>query len=163
MSCHQVCILADQTELSLLLSTRGRPLPGVMTCGKKSVFLTDLFEVLFGFKAPAAHLRLDHFHFRILAFAEALVEAALGGGTHLRVTLVLQCPVHALRFWRARVLVVRLAVAARDLRQVGHAHLHLPYGLVTLSMGENRYMLKYMFKCLEENNLNMKKQMCVAE
>lgn len=135
--------LADQISLSLPLSIQGRPSPGVVTLRKTSVFLTDLFEVLFGFEAPASRLRLDHFHFWILPFVEALVEAELRGGTHLRVTLVLQRPIHALRFLRARALVTRLAVAAWDFWQVGHTHLHFPYGLVTLSRGENLYMLKY--------------------
>lgn len=129
--------MADQTELSLPLFTQGRLSPGVMMWRKTSVFLTDLFELLFGFEAPASLLCLDHLHFWILAFVEALVEATVGGGTHLRVTLVLQRPVHTHRFLSARSLVTRFAVAAWDLRQVGHTHLHLPYGLVTLSRDEN--------------------------
>lgn len=106
------------------------------------VFLTDLFEILFGFEAPATRLRLDHLHFWILPFVEALVEAALSGGTHLRVTLVLQRPVHTLRLLRARAFVSRLAVAMWDLGQVSHKHLHLSYGLVTLSRGERYTGLK---------------------
>ena len=74
-----------------------------------------LLNAPFGPEAPASPLRFDDFRIRVEPLRKALVLAALSGGAHLRVTLVLQHSVQALGVQAAGVLVGWLAVAAGDL------------------------------------------------
>lgn len=97
-----------------------------MTVKRRGYFLlTYLLDVRHTDQTPAPGQRSEDFHRCVLALCEGLVLTPLPRHTHLRVALVHQHPVDALRVDAARVLVRRLTVAARDLRQVGGKDLHL--------------------------------------
>lgn len=91
-----------------------------------------LLNAPFGPEAPASSLRFDDFCIRVEPLCEALVLATISGWAHLRVTLVLQHSVQALRFQAARVLIGWLAVTAGNLWQVCNLDLYLSYDFVSL-------------------------------
>lgn len=90
------------------------------------LLLSYLLDVRHGTQTPAAGQRSVDLHRTVLALGEGLVLAPLPCGAHLGVALVHQHAVDALRVGAARVLVRGLAVATRDLREVGRDDLHLP-------------------------------------
>lgn len=90
------------------------------------LLLSYLLDVRHGTQTPAAGQRSVDLHRTVLPLGEGLVLAPLPCSAHLRVALVHQHAVDALRVGAARVLVRGLAVATRDLREVGCDDLHLP-------------------------------------
>jgi len=97
-----------------------------------------LFDVKDGAEPPAPGQGPEDLHGGVLALGVGLVLAALAGHAHLRVALVHQHAVDALRVHAARVLVRRLAVAARHLRQVRRDDLHLSDWPVDLEEGNKK-------------------------
>lgn len=93
---------------------------------------SHLLQVLFGLQAPPSAIGLDDFSVGVQAFGEALIVAAIPSLTDLRVTLVLQHAVQTLRVLTARPLICGFTIAARDLREVRHVHLHLANRLIGL-------------------------------
>lgn len=96
---------------------------------------THLLDVFQGEEAPALASRTDDLGVGVLALGEVLVVAALTGWAHLRVALVQEHAVQALRLEVARPLVRRLAVTLGDLGHVCRVHLHPPVRLVDLRNG----------------------------
>lgn len=95
-----------------------------------------LLDVSQGDQPPAFPGGLDDLGVWVEPLGEVLVAAALAAGTHLRVALVLQHAVQALRLEAARPLVRRFAVTLGDLGDVGGVHLDLPHRFVDLESQE---------------------------
>lgn len=75
----------------------------------------NLLDVGHAAQAPSSRERAEDLHVTVLPLGEALVLAALACRAHLRVALVHQHAVDALRVDAAGVFIRGLAVAARDL------------------------------------------------
>lgn len=96
---------------------------------------SHLLDVAQADQAPTFAGGLDNLGLWIQTFGEVLVTAALPTGTHLRVALVLQHAVQALRLKPTRPLARWLAVTFGDLRNVCGVHLNLADRFVDLKGG----------------------------
>lgn len=108
---------------------------------------SHLLDVAQADQAPTFAGGLDNLGLWIQTFGEVLVTAALPTGTHLRVALVLQHAVQALRLKPTRPLARWLAVTFGDLRNVCGVHLNLADRFVDLKGGGRITFFNNKIKC----------------
>ena len=135
------CGTRDEEQARLSISTEGfmwilQPHTFVI----KWFLLKYLLDVRHSTQAPAAGQRPVNLHRCILALSEGLVLTTLPCRTHLRVALVHQHSINALRVDATWVLVRRFTVTTGDLGQVSSNDLHLPNWPVYLRDRDRRVM-----------------------